>query len=164
MDCRPPSSSVHGTLQARILEWVAIPFFRGSFWPRDWTHGSCISYISCIRQAGSYIFKVRCHGVPISDLIIDVNHRFEWLKKFFFKEDRNCLKSVFSKCGPRSSSIYMAWELVRDTGSLILTPDLPNLATLWWGWALSVLRSPPGGSLRSTPLKKEIRNPDPRSP
>ena len=31
------SSSVHGTLQTRILEWVAIPFSRGSSWPRDWT-------------------------------------------------------------------------------------------------------------------------------
>ena len=30
MDCSPPGSSVHGSLQARILEWVAIPFSRGS--------------------------------------------------------------------------------------------------------------------------------------
>ena len=30
MDCSPPGSSVHGILQARILEWVAIPSFRGS--------------------------------------------------------------------------------------------------------------------------------------
>ena len=30
MDCSPRGSSVHGTLQARILEWVAIPFSRGS--------------------------------------------------------------------------------------------------------------------------------------
>ena len=29
MDCSPPGSSVHGILQARILEWVAIPFSRG---------------------------------------------------------------------------------------------------------------------------------------
>ena len=35
MDCSPPSSSVHGILQARILEWVVISFFRGSSWPRD---------------------------------------------------------------------------------------------------------------------------------
>ena len=37
MDCSPPGSSVHGILQARILEWVAIPFSRGSSWPRDRT-------------------------------------------------------------------------------------------------------------------------------
>ena len=37
MDCSPPGSSVHRILQARILEWVAISFSRGSSWPRDWT-------------------------------------------------------------------------------------------------------------------------------
>ena len=37
MDCSPPDFSVHGILQARILEWVAIPFSRGSSGPRDWT-------------------------------------------------------------------------------------------------------------------------------
>ena len=37
MDCRLPHSSIHGILQARILEWVAIPFSRGSSQPRDWT-------------------------------------------------------------------------------------------------------------------------------
>ena len=35
MDCSPPGSSVHGILQARILEWVAIPFSRESSQPRD---------------------------------------------------------------------------------------------------------------------------------
>ena len=37
MDSIPPGSSVHGTSQARILEWVAAPFSRGSSQPRDWT-------------------------------------------------------------------------------------------------------------------------------
>ena len=42
-DCSSTGSSVHGVLQARILEWVAIPFSRGSSWPRDWTW---VSYIA----------------------------------------------------------------------------------------------------------------------
>ena len=42
MDCSPPGFSVHGILQARILEWVAIPFFCGSFWPRDWTRSPAL--------------------------------------------------------------------------------------------------------------------------
>ena len=42
MDCSLPGSSVHGILQARILEWVPISFFRGSSWPRDWTQVFCI--------------------------------------------------------------------------------------------------------------------------
>ena len=37
MDYSPPGSSVHGILQARILEWVTMPSSRGSFQPRDWT-------------------------------------------------------------------------------------------------------------------------------
>ena len=41
MDCSPPGSSVHGILQGRILEWVAIPFSKGSCWPRDWTQVPC---------------------------------------------------------------------------------------------------------------------------
>ena len=38
MDCSLPGSSVSGISQARILEWVAMPSFRGSFWPRDQIH------------------------------------------------------------------------------------------------------------------------------
>ena len=45
MDCTPPDSSVHGIFQARILEWVAISFSRGSSLPRDWTHISCIGNV-----------------------------------------------------------------------------------------------------------------------
>ena len=43
MDCDPPGSSVHVILQARILNWVAFPFFRGSSWPRDRILVSCIA-------------------------------------------------------------------------------------------------------------------------
>ena len=43
VDCWLPDSSVHGILQARILEWVAIPFSWGSFWPRDWNWVSHIA-------------------------------------------------------------------------------------------------------------------------
>ena len=43
MNYSPPGSSVHGILQARILEWVAIPFSRGSSWSRDWPQVSHIA-------------------------------------------------------------------------------------------------------------------------
>ena len=43
MDCIPPGSSVHGILQARILEWVAIPFSRRSSQPKDGTQASRIA-------------------------------------------------------------------------------------------------------------------------
>ena len=43
MDCSPPSSSIHGILQARVLEWVAISFSRGSSRSRDQTQVSHIA-------------------------------------------------------------------------------------------------------------------------
>ena len=49
MGCSPPGSSVPGILQAKILEGVAMPFSRGSSWPRGWTW---VSYVSCI---GSWV-------------------------------------------------------------------------------------------------------------
>ena len=60
MDCSHPGSSVHGTSQARILQWVVIPFFRGSSQHRDWTHVSCIGrrilYHWATREATIYIY------------------------------------------------------------------------------------------------------------
>ena len=53
MDCSPPGSSVHGILQARILEWVVMSSSRGSSRPSDGTH---VSYISCFgRQVLYYL-------------------------------------------------------------------------------------------------------------
>ena len=45
IDYTPPGSSVHRILQARILEWFAIPFSRESSWPRDGTCFCCVSWI-----------------------------------------------------------------------------------------------------------------------
>ena len=50
MGYRPPGSSVHGILQARILEWVAMTSSRGSSQPRDQT---CVSLHLLLWQAGS---------------------------------------------------------------------------------------------------------------
>ena len=45
MNCSPPGSSVHGVFQARVLEWVAISYSRGSSWSKDQTRVSCVSCI-----------------------------------------------------------------------------------------------------------------------
>ena len=69
MDHSPPGSSVHGILQARILEWVAMPSSRGSSWSRDWTR---ISYISWIDRRVLYH---KCHlGSPLSTVALCKDH------------------------------------------------------------------------------------------
>ena len=60
MDYNPPGSSVHGILQARILEWVSMIFFRGSSQLRDQTGISCI--------AGGF-FTTESPGKPNTTLI-----------------------------------------------------------------------------------------------
>ena len=60
MDYSPPGSSLHGISQARILEWVAISFCRGSSRPRDQTHVSCIS---------RWIFTTEPSGKPRSRVL-----------------------------------------------------------------------------------------------
>ena len=71
MDRSTPSSSVCRVFQTRILQWVAILFSRGSFWPRDQTLVSCISgrflTIWIIREAQSYISSVQFSRSVMSD-------------------------------------------------------------------------------------------------
>ena len=67
MDCYLPGSSVHGILQARILEWVAIPSGRGSSQPRDPTH---VSYVSCIDRWVLYHWGHL--GSPLTSLFCSV--------------------------------------------------------------------------------------------
>ena len=62
MVCSPPGSSIHGILQARILERVAIHFSRGSSWARDWTWVSCIT---------CKFFTVWAHGKSIMNFFLN---------------------------------------------------------------------------------------------
>ena len=64
MNCSLPSSSVHGILQVRILEWVVMPSSRGSSQLRD---RACVSYVSCI---GRQILYHQCHwGLHVQDRV-----------------------------------------------------------------------------------------------
>ena len=72
MDCSPQGSSVHGILQSRILELIAISSSRGSSQPRDWTH---ISYYLLHWQAGSLPLVPCRKPPPLSrDKLIDKSY------------------------------------------------------------------------------------------
>ena len=71
MDYSPPGSSVHGILQAGILEWIPFPSPGESSWPRDWTHVSCI--------AGRF-FATEPPGKPISSTR---HHKNDFLLNLF---------------------------------------------------------------------------------
>ena len=58
VDCSPPGSSVHGLLQAGILEWVAMPSSRGSSQPKD---GTCICPLHWQGSSLSLVSPGKCN-------------------------------------------------------------------------------------------------------
>ena len=102
MDYSPPGSSVLGISQARILEWVAIPFSRASSWPRDGTRISCI--------VGGFFT-----AVPLG-------------KTFLSSPKSNCTSSfplLWSGCPSSQKGIRRP-----HTSYLLLPPPLSALTTL----------------------------------
>ena len=85
-----PGSSVHGILQARILEWVAISFSRGSSWPRDWTQLFCI---------GRWVLYHWCHHTYEVSAIIKIH-----LKSGTF---RTIDKFTLTHCNAPKSLVYV---------------------------------------------------------
>ena len=98
-DCSPPGSSVHGILHARILEWIAIPFSRGSPLLRDWTRVSFITgrfftvwstrdlqylylhlWLVSGTQLSSHLWeKPVCPETTILQRLLGTNlHRYDW--------------------------------------------------------------------------------------
>ena len=57
-----PGSSVHGILQARVLEWFAVPSSRAPSRPRDRTR---ISHVSCTGRPSSNNYEIWCQRLPI---------------------------------------------------------------------------------------------------
>ena len=84
-------SSVHGILQARILEWVAIPSFRISSWPRDWTHISC--------SAGRFITPwVHLEG-PVYYYFTIIIFPYGYVIKHYYLYFRISCEAPVLKCG-----------------------------------------------------------------
>ena len=65
MGCSPSGFSVHGIHQARIMEWVVMPFSRGYSWPRDWT---CVS---CIAEGSLTVWATRESPLRVNKLVTD---------------------------------------------------------------------------------------------
>ena len=57
MDCSLPGFSIHGIFQARVLEWVAISFSKGSSWPRDWTESPALQADALPSKSPGHISK-----------------------------------------------------------------------------------------------------------
>ena len=79
IDCNPPDSSVHGISQARILEWVAISFSRGSSQPRDRTHIHLLCF-SCVSWIGRWILYCWATRVAVWEVWDEHKGKHEFLR------------------------------------------------------------------------------------
>ena len=129
MDCSPPGSSVHGIHQAGILEWVAIPFSRGSSQPRDQTpvslhQGQILYHLSHhIRAHAEHVFREGvCEAVEHSAWVFPSFTRLEvgWVLKLTpVLSCPSCLKLLLGQ--------LMSWE---DYYCCLLTSGPSTLMTL----------------------------------
>ena len=106
MDCSLPGSSVHGIFQARILEWVAISFSRGSSQPRDQTHDCCIGR------------RILCHWTTREAQERVASDKCRWLNYFTNRE--KFIKNSFQGIPWRSSG----WDSAFTAGALGLIRGL----------------------------------------
>ena len=102
MDHSPTRSSVHGILQARILEWVTMPSSRGSSWPRDWTR---VSFVFCI---GRWVLYHSCQLGSPWKIYLFWNRRI--LKVISPWYDKQKFGPVFSSIKERSMRIQGKME------------------------------------------------------
>ena len=100
-----PSSSVHAISQARVLEWVAISFFRESSWLRDQTCVSCIVGLSLYHRASWEAKRLKAINKRLK---IHTNALTTTNKNFFF----NDLKSRKSGRGKEKAKIQIQYKIM----------------------------------------------------
>ena len=118
MDCSPPGSSVHGILQARILEWVAMPFPRGSSHSRDGTWVSCLAgrcftkgatregphaplvfpFINILHQRGSLCSRVSIDALLLTEVTVHLR-----------VQSLGCTFPGFGFCPLRTQTLAILW-------------------------------------------------------
>ena len=115
MDCSPPGSSIHGILQARILEWVAILFFSRSSRPRDWTCVSCSAWYSLPSEPGG---KPTFHVCSYFQYVctLRVLHFLSFFLSSFLPTllTPSSLCSFLSSCAFWHSKFYKCMEVIKD--------------------------------------------------
>ena len=138
MDCGPPGSSVQGILQARILEWIAIPFSRGSSWPRDQT---CVSWAPAL-QVDSYHWdtrRLKCRWLIHMKGMIDLeNCDYKTPKKIPAKKWFMLCQYVFqilSKYKKCTFNMETTWAtlLTKWSNCSIMNTEILTLCNIWNG-------------------------------
>ena len=133
MDCSPPGSSVHWILQARILEWVAISFSKGSSRPRDRT---LVSHVSCMGRQILYCKRhlERLIYTHILGRIIYQNifRRFKMTMTFRLCYWTNCITDIRKLAHVKNPPSWLGLALN------LVAQRLKRLPPMWETWVRSL--------------------------
>ena len=121
MDCSLPGSSVHGIFQARMLEWIAISFFRGSSQPRNRTWVSCI--------AGRFFTNWAIREALLRDKALHYSSIFFLGRYNYIKKQRFFFFFLIKRLSDFTFTIHFhALEKEMATHSNILAWRIPGMA------------------------------------
>ena len=115
MDCSPSGSCVHEIFQARILEWVAISFSRGSSWPRDQTPG--------LLHCRQILYQLNYKGSPEDYKGTWNSTLLKKIKDFKKMELRSCLTKMAGGSGTKK------WILIHCSIKLLV--KMKNLSFIF---------------------------------
>ena len=155
MDCSPPDSPVRGIFRARIVEFIAVSYFRGSFLPRDWTpesYASCIGrriLYHCATWEASSSYSCWCSVVPfgqLGNLFGNLLITYHFCRSCFYLEGL-CLNIPFPlfilTCEPsickyskKTKYIFFSWLIYVEYGT-----DQAYFRDLFCIWASTSLCS-----------------------
>ena len=167
MDCSLPGSSVHGLFQARVLEWVAISFSRGSSQPRDRTQisriaGSCFT-IWITTEAKPTVEGLFFTGLPRATVIRNINWQFQL--KLILQLETKQNKTVGKKW--KLSGRWISWisqpeARVKAPGTQSFqpgeTPGWKSLVTTIYHLKEHIFNATPGTRKPGFSRKMEFKN------
>ena len=124
MDCSPPGSSVHGILQARILEWVAIPSSRGS---------------SLTQGSNPCLLHWQADSLALNHQGSSMNTHLKWITLLYRRNEHNMENQVYfnlknSSNNKAGSRTRVRRQPRRGQGSL---RQRPRRAVAWWSWGIN---------------------------
>ena len=135
MNRSPPGSSVYGIFQARILEWVAISFSRGSSWPKDQIPVSCIAGGFTPTEPSRKPFRKLSSVQLLSHVWLSVTPQTTARQASLSITNPWSLLKLMSPCSPRDSQESSPTPQFKSINSSVLSllhsPTLTSIHDYW---------------------------------
>ena len=115
MDCSLPGFFIHWIFQARVLEWVAFSFSKGSSWPRDWTGSPTLQADSLMSEPPGKSTACQCRRLRFNPWIRKIPWRRAWQPTPAFCPGESCEQRSLVGYGPEAHRVGHDWSNLAHT-------------------------------------------------